>query len=365
MLRIASLVGLLLLVLLAAFTARPSTPEPVLPATPYRYAAPLPPHLDTPPSRIADNTPPDNPVTDAGATLGRVLFYDRQLSRNGTTACGSCHLQAHGFADTTALSTGFDGEQTDRNAMGLAFARFYQNGRFFWDERAETLEAQVLQPIADPVEMGLTVDEAVARVAARPFYGPLFADAFGTPEVTPERMAKALAQFVRSIVTPNSRYDQARAYQPGPTGRPLPGLTDEENRGLRLFFGEVRCSECHGGDLMITDRPFSNGLDRFPADRGAGAGQFKVGSLRNVALTAPYMHDGRFATLEEVVEHYDRGIQPHGALFPALRLGDGRPLRLNLSAKDRDALVAFLETLTDTTLATDPRWSDPFPSVPR
>lgn len=361
MLRLVTASGLGALVLLSAFTARRATPEPVLPSTPYQYAVPLPAHLDTPPARIADNTPPDNPVTDAGATLGRVLFYDTRLSRNGTTSCGSCHLQEHGFADTTRFSVGFDGERTARNAMSLAFARFYQSGRFFWDERAASLEEQVLMPIADPVEMGLTVEEAVARVEAAPFYGPLFADAFGTPEVTPERMAMALAQFVRSIVATNTRYDRARAQRPGRTGQPLPGLTDEENRGLQLFFGAARCSECHSGDLMITDRPLSNGLDARPADRGVGFGRFKVGSLRNVALTAPYMHDGRFLSLEEVVEHYDSGIQPHGALFPSLRQGNGQPIRLNLSEKDRAALVAFLRTLTDETLAADPRWSDPFP----
>ena len=366
MLRLAAALGLGALVLQTDFTARRGEPAPVLPRTPYGYAAiPLPAHLQTPPNRVADNTPRDNPITDAGATLGRVLFYDTRLSRNGTRSCGSCHHQAHGFADTTRFSVGFDGQPTARNAMALSFARFYEPGHYFWDERAATLEDQTLMPIQDPVEMGLTLDEAVARVEAAPFYPPLFADAFGTPEVTPERISKALAQFVRSIVAPNTRYDRARAERPGRTGQPLPGLTDEENRGLAIFFGPGHCSECHGGDLMITDRPLANGLDAHPADRGAGFGRFKVGSLRNVALTAPYMHDGRFATLEEVVAHYDSGIQPHGALFPALRQGDGRPLRLHLTAKDRAALVAFLRTLTDETLATDPRWSDPFPPAAR
>lgn len=361
MLRLVTLLVLGALTVLSAFTVWLGTPEPALPRIPFHYAAPLPDHLlDDTVSRVADNTPADNPITDAGATLGRVLFYDTRLSRNETVSCSSCHRQAHGFADTTAFSTGFAGERTTRNAMSLAFARFYPNGRYFWDERAETLEAQVLMPIEDPVEMGMTLEETVARLEATTFYPTLFADAFGTPEVTSERLAKALAQFIRSIVAPNARYDQARALQPGPTGQPLPTFTPEENRGLRLFFGDARCSQCHGGDLMITHRPFSNGLDRFPSDQGAGAGQFKVGSLRNVALTAPYMHDGRFATLEEVVAHYDSGIQPHFALFPALGGRSGQPLRLDLSPKDRAALVAFLRTLTDETLATEARWSDPF-----
>jgi cytochrome c peroxidase len=365
-LRLATLLGPAALAVLSAFTARHDPREPVLPSEPFSYAAPLPPHLATDPvARAADNAPADNHVTDAGATLGRVLFYDTRLSRNETVSCGSCHRQAHGFSDPARFSTGFDGAPTRRNAMGLAFSRYYQNGRFFWDLRAETLEAQALMPIEDPVEMGMTLEGVVARLEATTFYPALFADAFGTPEVTPERIAKALAQFVRSIAPANAKYDRARALQPGPTGRPLPGFTAEENRGLELFFGQARCSQCHAGDLQITHRPFSNGLDAYPADRGAGAGQFKVGSLRNVALTAPYMHDGRFATLEEVVRHYDSGIQPHYALFPALRGSENQPLRLNLSAKDRAALVAFLRTLTDETLATDPRWSDPFPAPPR
>jgi cytochrome c peroxidase len=366
MLRLVSLLGLGALAALTAFTARYDPREPVLPSEPFSYTAPLPAYLlDDPVARVADNAPDDNPITDAGATLGRVLFYDTRLSRNETVSCGSCHKQAHGFADPARFSSGFAGEPTARNAMGLAFARYYQNGRFFWDLRAETLEAQALMPIEDPVEMGMTLEEAVARIEATTFYPALFENAFGTPEVTPERMAKALAQFVRSIAPTGSRYDRARARQGGRTGQPLPGFSEEENRGLRLFFGEARCSQCHAGDLQITHRPFSNGLDTFPADRGAGGGQFKAPSLRNVELTAPYMHDGRFATLEEVVAHYDSGIQPHYALFPALRGMGSEPLRMNLTAKDRAALVAFLKTLTDETLATDPRWSDPFPQAAR
>lgn len=361
MIRLVTLFVLALSAVLVAFTLGMINAEPVLPETPYNYAnVALPSHLTVAAIRLADNTPAANPVTDAGATLGRVLFYDTRLSRNRTTACGSCHHQNHGFADTTRFSTGFDGAKTERNAMSLAFGRFYQPGRFFWDERAATLEEQTLMPIQDPVEMGMTMEEAVARLAATRFYPDLFAAAFGTPDITPERMSRALAQFVCSIVAPNSRYDSERAYQGGRTGQPLSGFTAQENRGLRLFFGEARCSECHGGDLQITDRPFSNGLDAFPTDRGVRAGLFKVGSLRNIELTAPYMHDGRFATLEEVVEHYDSDIQPGPALFAGLRDSNSSPLRLNLSEKDRAAIVAFLKTLTDETLATDERWSNPF-----
>ena len=360
MMRLSTLLCLAVVTVLTAFTVRINR-EPVLPETPYNYAnIVLPEHFSAPGVRIADNTPTDNPITDEGATLGRVLFYDTRLSRNETTSCASCHHQDRAFSDPARFSEGFSGVPTDRNSMGLAFARFYQNGRYFWDERAETLEHQVLMPIEDPVEMGLTLDEAVARLEATTFYSDLFEDAFGTPTMTPERMSKALAQFVRSIVAPNSRYDQGRPYQEG-RGQPLPNFTEEENLGLKLFSNRALCSECHAGDLMLNDRPLSNGLDVRPADQGAGAGRFKVPSLRNIELTAPYMHDGRFETLEEVVEHYNSGIQPHFALFASLRApGLRQPVRMNLSDEEKAALVAFLKTLTDETLATDPRWSDPF-----
>lgn len=361
MLRLTALLSLLLVTVLAAFTGQFDAREPVLPETWYNYASiELPAHLTVPSVLTADNMPADNPITDAGATLGRVLFYDTRLSRNESTSCASCHFQSHGFSDPRALSEGFEGVPTERNSIGLAFARYYERGRFFWDERAETLEIQTVMPIVDPIEMGMTMDEAIARLEATSFYPALFEDAFGSPTITEDRMGRALAQFIRSIVAPNSRYDEGRTLQGGlETGRPLPNLTSEENLGLAIFFGPGRCSECHAGDLQLNDRPLSNGLDRFPDDQGANAGRFKINSLRNIELTAPYMHDGRFETLEEVVEHYNTGIQPHFALFPALR-EDNAPVRLNLSEKDKAALVAFLKTLTDETLATDPRWSDPF-----
>lgn len=360
-LRLASLAVLSLVAIGGAFATR-SGKTPVLPATPYDYdGVELPSHLDVGPVVQWDTTPADNPITDAGATLGRVLFYDVRLSRNEAVACASCHRQEHGFSDPQRLSAGFQGEPTARNSMALAFLRYDRNRQLFWDERAQTLERQTLEPIQDPVEMGLTLGELTARLEAAPFYPGLFADAFGTPEVTSDRVARALSQFVRSIVAFNSRYDAARRAQGGPPGQPLAGLTDQENRGLELFFGPGRCDQCHAGDLFVGKQPTGNGLDSTVTDPGAGNGRFKIVSLRNVALTAPYMHDGRFETLDEVVRHYSTGIQSSPGLDIRLRAGYGRPLRLDLSADDRSALVAFLRTLTDTTLATDPRWSDPFP----
>ena len=362
MLRLSTLVLGAVAVVLAAFTVRlGGSGTPTLPDAPYDYdGITLPSHLAAAPIQAEDNTPASNPITDVGATLGRVLFHDVRLSQNETIACSSCHLQDRGFSDPDRFSEGFEGERTTRNSMGLAFARFYDGGEFFWDERAGTLEDQVLMPIQDHVEMGMTLDEAVSRLEATAFYPGLFADAFGTPDVTSERVSRALAQFVRSIVAPNSRYDAARQAQGGPPGRRMAGLTDQENDGLDLFFGPGRCAQCHRGDLFVGDQARNNGLDATITDEGAGNGRFKTGSLRNVALTAPYMHDGRFETLADVVDHYSTGIQDSPNLDARLRERNGRPIRPSFTAAERDALVAFLLTLTDETLATDPRWSDPF-----
>lgn len=368
--RLVALLAVAVLVLVSAFRFASRSGEPVLPDVPYNYAAiALPDHLTAPPVQAADNTPASNPITDAGATLGRVLFYDTRLSLNESISCSSCHLQEHGFSDPEPFSVGFEGGRTARNSMGLAFSRYYENGHFFWDERAGTLEAQTLMPIQDAVEMGMTLDAVITRLEATGFYGNLFADAFGTPEVTSDRMALALSQFVRSMVAPGSRYDQGRALQPpGPPGNNLPNFTAEENQGLRLFFGQALCGRCHEGDLMVNDRPRNNGLDATTTDAGVGGvtgrpqdmGLFKSGSLRNIGRTAPYMHDGRFETLEEVVDFYNTGIQPHPNLDPILRRPGGQPVRLNLNPGERAALVAFLETLTDEAFIADVRWSDPF-----
>lgn len=360
--RFSLVVATLCLAVLGAFTVRSG--EPSLPATPLDYeGVTLPAHLDVTPVRQLDNQPSDNPVTDEGATLGRVLFYDTRLSVNETVSCGSCHRAEDGFSDREAFSTGFDGGHTARNSMGLAFSRYYGSGRMFWDERAATLEEQVLMPIQDEVEMGMTLDDLMARIEAAPFYADLFTDAFGTPEATPERVSKALSQFVRSMIAADSRYDQARAAGPdGPPGQPLAGLTAQENRGLQVFFQQGRCATCHLGDLFVGDIPRNNGLDATTTDEGAGQGRFKAPSLRNISRTGPYMHDGRFQTLEQVVEHYNSGVRNHPQLDPRLRGGPpgSPPRRLNLSPTDKAALVAFMETLTDESFIADERWSDPF-----
>ncbi len=366
-------------------TDNPVTPvNPLnLPATAFNYAnLNLPSHFTTnamgplPTSVTAtDNTPASNPVTNNGATLGRVLFYDKNLSSNRTISCASCHLQSKGFADTLTLSKGFAGGNTRRHSMSLINARYYQRGRFFWDERAATLEEQVLMPFQDAVEMGMTLAGVVERVTAQTYYPDLFTKAFGDKTVTSDRISKALAQFVRSIVSTNAKYDLGRAQVNAP-GAPFPNFTAEENTGKNFFLQPIpqggACFGCHTTEAFINDNPgpANNGIDAASTtDLGAGEafpqialfkGRFKTSSLRNIALTAPYMHDGRFKTLEEVVEHYNSGIKNHPTLSNALKDANGNPVRMNLTAAQKTALVAFLKTLTDTGVATEEKWSNPF-----
>jgi cytochrome c peroxidase len=342
-----------------------------LPGTPYNYANPiLPAHLLTPQILAQDNTPAANPTTHAGATLGRVLFYDKRLSANQTISCASCHQAEHGFSDPRQFSVGFGGGLTGRNSMGLTNARYYLRENFFWDERAATLEDQVLMPIQDGVEMGMSLDLLVQRIDAEPFYDELFTAAFGTAEVNSTRISQALAQFVRSILSGSSKYD---------TGVPLgfSNFTALENQGRQIFQGAIGgCATCHGSDNFVPgNNIFNNGLENPYVDKGVGEvtglaadeGFFKVPSLRNIELTGPYMHDGRFATLEQVVEFYNSGVVDHPNLSPQLRLPPGPPgspppppRRLNLTLQQKAALVAFLKTLTDTSVTTHPKFSDPF-----
>ena len=335
------------------------------------YSAPaLPAYFDQSVTAL-DNTPASNPIDDRVATLGRVLFYDLRLSTNNRASCASCHQQAFGFTDPLRFSNGISSAATtDAHAMRLANVRYWQPGTSFWDRRAASVEEQVTDPLHSLVELGWggaagDMDDLIRKMDATPYYPDLFAWGFDSPAITEERMQRALAQFVRAMVSSSSRWDEGYA-QVFSTGAPdraldaaLPNFTAQENRGRHLFMtaveqGGASCSACHlPPTFALVADGRSNGLD-------AGETRlFKAPSLRNVGLTGPYMHDGRFATLAEVIEFYDHGVQDGPALDPRLRQGSG-PRRLNLSADDRAALVAFLTTLTDDKFITDPRFSDPF-----
>ncbi len=358
---------------------------PDLPSELYNYEnPPLPAHFSVESERFhmqrplmdVDNTPSTNPTTNAGATLGRVLFYDKNLSQNRTVACASCHKAELSFSDDKVLSKGFLDGDTGRHSMSLINARFYEQGHFFWDQRAGTLEDQVLMPFQDPVEMGMTLESLQARVVEASYYPDLFEAAFGSPEISTEKVSMALAQFVRSMVSYTSKYDEGRAMVSA-RSTPFPNFSDSENRGKALFSsppprGGLGCFVCHQGEGFVAQRATSNGLDATTdGDQGYGEvtevgsddGTFKVPSLRNVALRAPYMHDGRFGTLAEVINHYSNDVQPSPNLGAPFFAQDGVVTQIQMTEQEKADLEAFLNTLTDDTFATDPKFSDPFAAV--
>jgi len=287
------------------------------------------------------------------------------LSANNTTSCGSCHVQAHAFADPKPSSKGFHGALTDRRAMPLVNVRYYQRARFFWDERAGNLEEMVLLPIRSRIEMGQDLTQAVDTFARDASYPALFTRAFGDSQITQERIGKALAQFVRSIVSYRSRYDDGRA-RVRAAQDDFDNFTRQENRGKALFMRN--CASCHmkdGNEHFLVPSPANTGLRGTDpaADGGVGdatlrpaeLGSFKSPSLRNVEVTAPYGHDGRFATLGALIDHYSDNpiLDPNvGYMVP---VGP-----LTFTASEKAAMIAFLNTLTDRRFLADPRFSNPF-----
>lgn len=340
-----------------------------LPTPSYSYAdSQLPAFYRSNPILRLDNTPPENRITDAGATLGRVLFYETKLSANNTVSCASCHQQEYAFSDPRQFSVGFAGKQTDRNSMPLVDLRYYARGRFFWDERAGSLEEQVLMPVVNKAEMGQNLPKMIDQLAADPAYVGLYTNAFGDKTVTTSRTAAALSQFVRSLVSYRSRYDKGLAIT-GAIDSEFPNFTAQENRGKGVFLN--RCGSCHlppnQGVIFNSQITRNNGTDGNAdvADLGVAdvtmdrfqAGLFKSPSLRNIEYTAPYMHDGRFATLAEVIEHYSSGVKAHPNLDPQLR---GRQGNARMNPDEKVSLLVFLKTLSDPEFIKDPRFSDPF-----
>jgi len=300
-------------------------------------------------------------ITNHGATLGRVLFYDKKLSLNNRIACASCHHQNKGFSDGKVVSDGFADKKTTRNAPIIV--NTFTQGRFFWDARTSRLEDLVLQPVQDHIEMGLeNMADLESKLAAVEYYPELFKNAFGTSLISQERITEALRQYLDGMVSLESRFDKS-----GWSGTLF---TDDEKKGMELF-ETLNCRDCHGGNdfrgWVLAD--FANiGLEMNYIDKGRlnvtnesdDEGRFKIPSLRNVALSAPYMHDGRFQTLREVIEHYNSNVQPHPNLDSRLTDEFNQPQRLELEDDEINQLIDFLHTLTDDVFINAEQFSDPF-----
>ncbi len=324
------------------------------------------------------NVPADNPLTREGVELGRRLFYDPRLSANGRVSCSSCHIQRLAFTDGRTTGVGVSSRPLAFNSMSLANLMWGPQ-RFFWNGRAATLEEQVLTPLQHPDEMAQDLRRLVPELAADARYRQLFKTAYG--EVSAGAIARALASFERTLISTNSRYDQFL--------RGEITLEPQEELGRKLFMAHpdvkvslrgANCIDCHSqfltsGSSARYDGFSNNGLDdeahlqpglQAVTGNPAHRGLFKVPSLRNIALTAPYMHDGRFNTLEEVLDHYDSGIKNSTTLSPLIVEADNRGaaaagrISLHLTAGEKAAIIAFLHTLTDRDFVTAERFSDPF-----
>jgi len=315
------------------------------------------------------NLPGDNALTREGVQLGRMLFYEPMLSLNSSMSCASCHKQANAFTDTNRFSIGVHGLPGERQAMAVFNLAWNSNG-FFWDGRAALLRDQSLMPIQDSLEMAETLDNVVAKLSASKKYRDQFVRAFDDEPINPTTISLALEQFMFSIVSVDSKYDR---YERGEVA-----LTESEERGRALFFAEYNpffpeqsgadCAHCHSTRNFENDQFMNNGLNSdaqmadigFEGTTGAASdrGKMKVTSLRNIEKTQPYMHDGRFQTLEEVIDHYNSGIQASSTLD--VTLANTLQTGLMLTAQDKQDLVAFLKTLTDEELFTNEEYADPF-----
>ncbi len=307
--------------------------------------------------------PPNNPLTKAGVALGKRLFFDPILSADSTMSCSTCHLPSLSFTDNNAFSKGIDGKSGRRSAMSLLNLGYNKNG-FFWDGRVATLEDQALVPVEDTIELHNNWDTLIEKIKQHKEYPSLFEKAFGIQSVSSIHkglVVKAIAQFERTLVSSrDSKFDKVK--------RGEATFTPDELIGFDMFFDkspeykDAECAHCHNVPLFTTNEYFNNGiteahdLEDFE-DKGLGAitgdrfdiGKFRAPTLRNIELTAPYMHDGRFNSLEEVIEHYSSGGKYSETVSPLIR-------PLNLTKKEKRQLLAFLKTLTDTTFVKNPEF---------
>ena len=331
-----------------------------------------------------DNTPTSNPITNDGAVLGRVLFYDTNLSVDNTVACASCHIQSEAFGDSNRASIGINGS-TSRHSMRLVNNRFANGNAFFWDKRAATLEAQTTQPIRDHIEMGfsgengdMSFEDLITKLENIPYYPVLFSRSFGTETISEHRVQQALAQFVRSIQSFDSKYDQGRSLV-GNNNQPFPNFSTLENTGKNLYNqppifntngmrinGGVGCAGCHQApEFDVDPNTLNNGVIGTIDALGTDLTNTRAPSLRDLVkqngdTNGGFMHNGAFEQLIDVLNHYniidDTG---NNNLDPRLRPG-GNPQHLNMTVNEKNALIAFMETLSGADVYTNPKWSTPF-----
>ncbi len=325
--------------------------------TPYELEIPQVFQLQLPPPFI----PADNPLTVEGVALGKKLFFDPILSADNAQSCGTCHLPASGFTENNAFSVGIDGIAGNRNSMAIFNMAWNFNNKFFWDGRAIGAEGQAFGPVVNPIEMHNTWPNAVASLQIDPEYPDLFDAAFGTSTIDSNLVVKAIAQFERTVISANSKFDRVLLE--------LESFTESEVRGFNLFTTEDGdCFHCHGtgGNPLWTNNDFhNNGLDETFTDKGLGAvtgnafddGKFKTPSLRNLVFTAPYMHDGRFETIDEVIEHYSSGVKISPTIDPLMQFSFQGGVQLD--AQEKADLKAFLLTLTDSSFITNPDYQAP------
>ncbi|HET6277828.1 MAG TPA: cytochrome c peroxidase [Candidatus Polarisedimenticolia bacterium] len=347
----------------------------------------LPPAPDPTPIRVFSapfvyghfRVPEDNPLTEEGVQLGRMLFYDPRLSGDDTVSCATCHRQHLSFTDGKARAVGVSGRPLAFSSMSLANL-LWGPQHFFWNGRANSLEEQALMPIQNPDEMNQDPGELVKELSADDTYPELFRRAYG--RITPENIGKAIASFERTLISADSKYDK---YLRGEVK-----LSSEEEKGRKLFMAHPdvkvslrgsNCIDCHSqfltsGFNALYDGFSNNGLEEESnlqpglqevTGKQSDRGKFKVPTLRNIALTAPYMHDGRFATLEEVLDHYNEGIRVSSTLSPLIVEADNLPadgvpteISLHLSEDEKRAIIVFLHTLTDEHFITAEAFSNPF-----
>jgi cytochrome c peroxidase len=330
-----------------------------------------------------DNTPTNNNISDEGATLGRILFYDQNLSTNNTISCASCHIQEHAFGDTNGTSQGVNGE-TGRHSMRLVNTRFANETNFFWDERANSLEEQTTMPIQDHIEMGfsgengdLSFDDLITKLNEIEYYPELFDITFGSTEITEVKIQNALAQFVRSIQSFDSKFDVGRE-QADSDGAPFSNFTNIENQGKTLFLqppvfdgsgnrinGGVGCAACHQApEFDIDPNSLNNGIFGTADGNGFDFTVTRSPSLRDVVKSdgssnGQFMHIGLSNMLITVLNHYNDNITVNFNLDQRL-MPNGVSQNLNMTEQEKNALVAFIRTLSGTNVYTDLKWSNPF-----